>query len=1206
MRLPWALLLVPVCSQTFNSIWYTSYTNEPIVLPLSVSPSVLDISWGDGTSTISTPFSPVSHPYASVGNHTIKITGVIRGWSFNGTGDCDKILSIEDWGQFTIDANSSSMFKNCSNLTVSNEANQPVFDGPGASTRAMFHGCKKFNTSLTWDILNVTEAGYMFAETLNYDSPLTLLNSHNLLSMDSMFFAAEKFNRPLSFDTAGVSNMQSCFFRARLMNSPISFNTSRVLYMPHMFGATDEFNQVLYFDTRSVTNFGHMFDGARKYNQPINFDTRSAVSMYYMFSGSAIDSPITFSDTSLVDDMNAMFASTPFSHPVNFNTKNVGYFGGMFRQAPRFNQPLHFNTQSAKEMFWMFRDASAFNNVLNFSDTSKVYDMSAMFQNATLFNQPLKLDTRSVTNFDSFLEDASSFNQPLDFDTRSAQSMVRMFAGARVFNQSLIWNTSQCQDMSHMFRDTDFDSPLTFDTRKVQSMASMFEQAGHFNRPVAFNTSSVVDFKFMFFNSKKFNYPVVFDTRQVGTAKNGSVNFMFSFANSFNQPINFDLRFVTQADFMFQEASMFNSPVNIMFGSNVSCIYMFANALSFNQPIDFGSTIITFMRGMFQGASSFNSAVKLNTRLVSDMSNVFYNAESFNQPLDFDTSKVVQMVSMFEGANSLRQTTSQWNISGVIACQNFCSRCGLPSFTCDVSCSTTKRTSLEGWQVCSCPIGQKSGPNMTCDGIACLGRGITGQAGFCECATGFTGKVAYHGTNVTGCAVQCVALRYMGNPDNCTCGNGFAGTAILINDTYTGCEENKIATELCKLIQLGASLHGECVQNNSSNTSGAPNPTLANNNGIIISPIVNITRIANSSLPAGGFIFTLPVNTQVMRQTTSQNCFGSKVRCEWQNPVTLEFQSSGCTVSEENVALNTTRMIVGVQCTCSHLTVFAIILRQELQQEALCQAEVQDYVLIGLYAAVMAVALAQLTRLVISKAYEISFVHHSTILVAAALRVAYLVAKPVMSSLAGLVFLGLLPSALGLSVFVHLLLTWASLRLFTMTTSPFAKFRKPLVAVIVCVMLLTIALSTAVALAASVEMQQEVVVNGSYILAAMYALICVMIVWSGLSLTSLLANSSSGSRNVGTNKTMSVRTRVLISSLGLGFCLLFGACLWVAAVREEILDSVSATLSISIAFYVFDWLSLCMLLGLFAPGVKRAAESSDHRVPQRLIGNNVN
>lgn len=123
------------------------------------------------------------------------------------------------------------------------------------------------------------------------------------------------------------------------------------------------------------------------------------------------------------------------------------------------------------------------------------------------------------------------------------------------------------------------------------------------------------------------------------------------------------------------------------------------------------------------------------------------------------------------------------------------------------------------------------------------------------------------------------------------------------------------------------------------------------------------------------------------------------------------------------------------------------------------------------------------------QSFSICFVHN--VLLATILRIVYLVAKPIIVSLAGLVFLGLLPSALTLSSFLHVLLAWASLQLFALTASPFAKLRIPFVIIVRLLFLIIFAIAVAVSANENRE-EIDIVIAGSY---ALYALACLLI-WS--------------------------------------------------------------------------------------------------------------
>lgn len=50
------------------------------------------------------------------------------------------------------------------------------------------------------------------------------------------------------------------------------------------------------------------------------------------------------------------------------------------------------------------------------------------------------------------------------------------------------------------------------------------------------------------------------------------------------------------------------------------------------------------------------------------------------------------------------------------------------------------------------------------------------------------------------------------------------------------------------------------------------------------------------------------------------------------------------------------------------------------------------------------------------------------------------------------------------------------------------------------------------------------------------------------------------------------------------------ACLWVAAVQTDIIVSDAATLATTTAFYVFDWLGLCLLTWLLSNAISTAAK----------------
>ena len=66
-------------------------------------------------------------------------------------------------------------------------------------------------------------------------------------------------------------------------------------------------------------------------------------------------------------------------------------------------------------------------------DTSRVIDMTAMFNKARSFNQPLdQWNTERVTTIQSMYEDSISFVEEINLDTPRLENDIDMFSGSAV------------------------------------------------------------------------------------------------------------------------------------------------------------------------------------------------------------------------------------------------------------------------------------------------------------------------------------------------------------------------------------------------------------------------------------------------------------------------------------------------------------------------------------------------------------------------------------------------------------------------------------------------------------------------------------------------------------------------------------------------------------------------------------------------------
>lgn len=121
------------------------------------------------------------------------------------------------------------------------------------------------------------------------------------------------------------------------------------------------------------------------------------------------------------------------------------------QSAPNIN---NWDVSHITNMSQMFSDAQLFNEPLDEWEVGNVTDMSSMFFRAATFNQPINnWDVGKVTNFSGMFYDASAFNQPLNsWNVSNTIDMSYMFVSAMSFNQLLdSWNISNASNLSFMF-----------------------------------------------------------------------------------------------------------------------------------------------------------------------------------------------------------------------------------------------------------------------------------------------------------------------------------------------------------------------------------------------------------------------------------------------------------------------------------------------------------------------------------------------------------------------------------------------------------------------------------------------------------------------------------------------------------------------------------------------------------------------------------
>jgi surface protein len=410
---------------------------------------------------------------------------------------------ISDWNIENV-TNMSFMFSGASifNQSIGQWDTSKVTD-----MRAMFVDCLKFNQDIgSWDTSLVTDMKSMFSKAKTFNQDIGGWVTTNVTRMNSMFTDACDFNQNIStklltnisgtkyiaWDTSSVIDMSEMFHITDYESAEGNFNNGQSVIVTGTLGTNP-----LYWNTTNVTNMYYMFNAQRKFNQCISTD-------YVTF----LDGTSFWSwDTSKVTDMTRLLAYTEnfnngelagySNKPLNWNTSNVTSMSYLFG---RYNFLINNNLETSDPDYSIFDGRDAYNQPMNTKeitiydrtytvwDTSKVEDMSVMFQLASHFNQDIEnWNTSKVTDMENMFDDTTSFNQPIgEWDTSSVTNMVDMFADAKRFNQDIgQWDTSKVITMTMMFYNAkSFNQNInSWSLESLKSANNMFWGAKSINQP---------------------------------------------------------------------------------------------------------------------------------------------------------------------------------------------------------------------------------------------------------------------------------------------------------------------------------------------------------------------------------------------------------------------------------------------------------------------------------------------------------------------------------------------------------------------------------------------------------------------------------------------------------------------------------------------------------------------------------------------------
>lgn len=206
------IFFVAEVNAQFITTWKT--TDTQITIPTTGGGYNYDIIWtnltntGVGDGSITGQTGNYTIPGLENGStYQVEITGSFPQIYFNNTGDKNKILTIEQWGN-NLWLSMANAFYGCSNLTI------PATDAPNLSNvtdmSRMFRNTSFNDPINTWDVSNVTNMSLLFNNNASFNQPLNNWVVTGVTNMYGMFDFASAFDQNIgNWDVSNVSDFSN-------------------------------------------------------------------------------------------------------------------------------------------------------------------------------------------------------------------------------------------------------------------------------------------------------------------------------------------------------------------------------------------------------------------------------------------------------------------------------------------------------------------------------------------------------------------------------------------------------------------------------------------------------------------------------------------------------------------------------------------------------------------------------------------------------------------------------------------------------------------------------------------------------------------------------------------------------------------------------------------------------------------------------------
>lgn len=655
--------------EPFITIWQTDNEGETeddqISIPIEGSGYDITIEWGDGNQTEwkdGDSTADLIHTYSSPGTYTVYIFGDFPRIYFNGEGDKDKILSVEQWGDIEWETMDRA-FMGASNLQIT-ATDAPDLSGVTSMAR-MFRDATSLNSDLNhWDVSTITSMIHLFFNAQSFNGDIGSWDTGNVLSMSWMFNRAEAFNQDIStWNTSSVNSMREMFLFASSFDQDISsWDVGNVTDMTRMFYVASQFSQdISEWNTSNVNRMSGMFQDAESFDHDLsNWDVGSVGEMNRMFSSAGL-SPGNY-DNTLIG-----WAEQDLQVDVVLGTIGMEYCGAIAARQTlidKFNWSVEGDSvvPACEGAFVTRWQTLADGDEITIPTEGGGYSYSVYWGDGT--------ETVSATGNVSH-----TYNKEGTYSVAIKGDFPRIYFNDEGDKEKITdvvqWGDISWESMEWAFYGTsnlDIKATDTPDLGSVSSLQGMFSGSGVTGTTGnwAWETGTITNLRHLFYLANDFNG----DISGWNTSLVTNMQQLFWGASAFNQDIGgWDLSNVEVISGMFGYAVAFNQDIgdwNITKVDNFN--QMFSRASSFNQNLsNWDVSNASNFTIMFMGATNFNGDVSnWDVSGATNFNSMFRDAESFNQDLSaWDVSNATQMNAMFENATSFDQNLGAWNIVSV-------------------------------------------------------------------------------------------------------------------------------------------------------------------------------------------------------------------------------------------------------------------------------------------------------------------------------------------------------------------------------------------------------------------------------------------------------------------------------------------------------------------------------------------------------------